>query len=96
MPRWAGIGAYSRPMEVYRKETQKIVKSFLGRKIAFPECIGALNHALARFIRRVRVEELPAIRAVMLANNECVMKEMEKRERYRAERRKRYWESKLK
>ena len=83
-------------MEVYRKQTQKIVKSFLDRKIAFPECISALNHALARFIRRVRAEELPAIRAVMLTNNETVMKEMENRERYRAERRKRYRESKLK
>jgi hypothetical protein len=83
-------------MEVYRRQTQKIVKSFLDRKIAFPECISALNHALATFVRRVRAEELPAIRAVMLTNNETVMKEMEKRERYRAERRKRYRESKLK
>ena len=66
-------------MEVYRKQTQKIIKSFLGRKIAFPECIAALNHALARFIRRVRAEELPAIRAVMLTNNETVMKEMARR-----------------
>jgi len=83
-------------MEVYSKQTQKILKSFLGRKIAFPECISALNHALAGFIRRVRAEELPAIRAVMLTNNETVMKEMEKRERYRAARRESYRKSKLK
>jgi hypothetical protein len=96
MPRWAGIGAYSRPMEVYRKQTRKIVESFLGRKIAFPECISALNHALAARIQTLLPEELLNLRAVLLTNNETVMKEMEKRERYRAKRRKRYRESKLK
>ena len=70
-------------MEVYRKQTQKILKRFLDREIAFPECISALNHALVRFIPKMRAEELPSLRAVMLANNETVMKEMEKREKQR-------------
>jgi hypothetical protein len=83
MPRWAEIGAYFRPMEVYRKQTRKIIKSFLDRKIAFPECIAALNHALARRIQTLLPGELLNLRAVMLTNNETVMKEMEKREKQR-------------
>jgi hypothetical protein len=96
MPRWAEIGAYSRLMEVYRKQTRKIIDSFLGRKIAFPECIAALNHALARRIQTLLPGELLNLRAVMLTNNETVMKEMEKRERHLAARRESYRKSKLK
>jgi hypothetical protein len=70
-------------MEIYRKQTQKTLKSFLGRAITFPECIAALDHALARRIQTLLPEELPNLRAVMLANNETVMKEMEKREKQR-------------
>jgi hypothetical protein len=70
-------------MEVYRKQTRKIIERFLVRKIAFPECISALNHALARRIQTLLPEELLNLRAVMLANNETVMKEMEKREKRR-------------
>jgi hypothetical protein len=83
-------------MEVYRKQTQKILKRFLEREIAFPECVAALDHALAKLIPKMRAEDLPSIRAVVLANNETVMKEMEKRERDRATRRENYRKSKLK
>ena len=70
-------------MEVYRKQTQTILKRFLDREIAFPECIAALDHALARHIQTLLPEEFPNLRAVMLANNETVMKEMAKREKQR-------------
>lgn len=70
-------------MEIYRKQTQKIIKSFLDREIAFPGCIAALDHALAKRIQTLLPEELLNLRAVMLANNETVMKEMEKREKQR-------------
>lgn len=70
-------------MEIYRKQTQKTIKSFLDREIAFPECIAALDHTLARRIQTLLPEELLNLRAVMLANNETVMKEMEKREKQR-------------
>jgi hypothetical protein len=83
-------------MEVYRKQTQKILKRFLEREIAFPECVAALDHALAKLIPKMRAEDLLSIRAVVLANNETVMKEMEKRERDRATRRENYRKSKLK
>jgi hypothetical protein len=83
-------------MEAYKKQTQKVVERFLNRKLTFPECISALDAALARFIRRMAQEELPALRAVLLANNEKVMREMEKRERNRLRLRERYRQSKLK
>ena len=70
-------------MELYKKQTQKTLKRFLDREITFPECVAALDHALANFIQRGRAEEIGAIRAVMLANNGTVMKEMEKREKQR-------------
>jgi len=83
-------------MEVYRQQTQKILKRFLDREITFPECIAALDHALAGRVKTLRPEELPNLRAVILANNETVMKEMAKRERDRVGRRERYRKSKLK
>jgi hypothetical protein len=70
-------------MELYRKQTKKTLKRFLEREITFPECIAALDHALARRIQTIRAEDLPNLRAFMLANNETVMKEMEKREKQR-------------
>jgi hypothetical protein len=66
-------------MEVYKSETREVVKRFLDHKLSFPDCIAALDAALARLIPRMHREELPALRAVMLANNERVMKEMERR-----------------
>jgi hypothetical protein len=70
-------------MEVYRKQTQKILKRFLNREIAFPECVAALDHALAMYLPKTPAEELPSLRAILLANNETVMKEMERREKQR-------------
>ena len=66
-------------MEAYKSETQKVIKLFLAHRISFPDCIAALDAALARFIPKMHREELPALRALMLANNERVMKEMERR-----------------
>ena len=65
-------------MEVYKRETQEVIKRFLGNRLSFPDCIAALDAALARFILRMTDEHLDALRAVMLANNEIVMKEMER------------------
>ena len=70
-------------MDVYRKQTQKTLKRFLGREITFPECIAALDRALAGRIQTLLPEELLNLRAVILANNETVMKEMAKREKQR-------------
>jgi hypothetical protein len=70
-------------MEVYKRETEEVMKRFLDHKLSFPDCIAALDAALARFTRRLTSETLPSARALILANNEIVMKEMERRWRRR-------------
>ena len=70
-------------MEVYKSETKEVLHRFLGHRLKFPECIAALDAALAGRIPKLTPEQLPELRTVMLANNERVMKEMEKRERVR-------------
>ena len=66
-------------MEEYKSETRRVVNRFLLRQLSFPNCISALDAALARFIPRLHPDEMEALRAVMLANNEMVMKEMARR-----------------
>ena len=66
-------------MKVYKRDTHEIVNQFLGHRIGFADCIAALDAALAGFIPRMRPEDLPALRALLLSNNEIVMKEMERR-----------------
>jgi len=66
-------------MEVYKRETQEVIRRFLARWLSFPECIAALDAALADLVPRLAGEELDELRAVMLANKEIVMKAMERR-----------------
>lgn len=67
-------------MEVYERETQEIIRRFLAHRLSFPECIAALDAALAGVIPTLTGEQIPRLRIVMLANNEIVMKEMERRD----------------
>ena len=66
-------------MKVYKAETSRVLARFFRRQLSFPNCIAALDAALARLIPRLQPEDLDALRALMLANNEKVMKEMERR-----------------
>ena len=66
-------------MEIYERETQAVVKRFLDNKLSFPDCIAALDAALADLIPRLTGEQIFRLRIVMLANNEIVMKELERR-----------------
>ena len=66
-------------MEGYESETDEIVKRFLAYRLSFPECIAALDSALVGFIPRLTGEQITRLRIVMLANNEIVMKELERR-----------------
>lgn len=66
-------------MEVYEAESNEIVKRFLEHELNFPECIAALDAVLAAFIPRLTGDQIKRLRIVMLANNELVMKEMERR-----------------
>lgn len=66
-------------METYKSETQAAVKRFRRNDRSLPSCVSALDAAFARFIPRMKPENLDELRALMLANNETVMKEMERR-----------------
>ena len=66
-------------MEVYERQTKEVINRFLGHRLTFPECIAALDAALAGLVPRLGEVQLPALRALMMANNEVVMKEMERR-----------------
>ena len=66
-------------MEKYRKQSRAIVKRFLAKKCRFPRCIADLDAALAELIPRLKPVDLPALRVEMLANNEVIMKELERR-----------------
>ena len=66
-------------MEAYEATTRDVIARFLDHKLGFADCIAALDAALADLIPRLTTEQLSHLRAVMLANNEIVMKEMERR-----------------
>ena len=69
------------PTEVYERENAEVIRRFLARRISFPDCIAALDAALAGLIPHLTGEDIRRLGAVMLANNEIVMKEMERRGR---------------
>jgi hypothetical protein len=66
-------------MEAYERETQEVIKGFVERRLSFADCIAALDAALAGLIPTLTGDEIHRLRVVMLANNEIVMKEMERR-----------------
>jgi hypothetical protein len=68
-------------MQVFKNETQAIVEHFLNHRLNFSECIAALDAALVGLIPNLKREQLPELRTLMLANDERVMAEVEKRER---------------
>jgi hypothetical protein len=51
-------------MEAYERETAEVIRRFLARRISFPECIAALDAALAAIIRRLQEGQLPRLRYV--------------------------------
>jgi hypothetical protein len=46
-------------MEVYKRETEEVLKRFLDRKLSFPDCIAALDAAFTRLIPRLTDKNLP-------------------------------------
>jgi len=65
-------------MEAYERETKAVIDRFLRHELSFPECIAAQDAALADFMPRMTGDQIARVRTVMLANNEIVMKEMER------------------
>ena len=68
-----------KPVQVYEHETQTIIERFLAHRLTTPECIAALNAALARLSPKLSDGHLASARALMLANNEAMMREMWRR-----------------
>jgi CRP/FNR family cyclic AMP-dependent transcriptional regulator len=66
-------------MEVFKRETREIIKRFFDHRLSFEECLAALDDALAGFTPRLADEKIAALRALVLENNDIVMKEMERR-----------------
>ena len=66
-------------MEVYKSETREVIKRFLDHRLSFPDCIAALDAALADLTPRLTGEQIAPLRALILENNDIVMKEMERR-----------------
>jgi hypothetical protein len=40
-------------MEVYKQETREVIRRFLARRLSFPDCIAALDAALAGLVPKV-------------------------------------------
>ena len=66
-------------LEVYERETQEIVGRFLSHQLSFPDCVVALQFALARLLPTLEREQFDEVRVLMLANNDTVMDEMARR-----------------
>ncbi len=66
-------------MDVYKSETREVIRRFLGFRLSFPDCIAALDSALADLTTRMTGAQLATVRAVMMENNNIVMQEMARR-----------------
>jgi hypothetical protein len=66
-------------VEIYKSETREVVRRFIARRISYQECIAGLDAALAALIPELPSDQMDALRTIMLANNDMVMKEMERR-----------------
>src|SRR5271170_6808267 len=66
-------------MEVYKRETEEIIRRFKNGRLGFPDCMAALDAALAGVIPGLTAAEIEDLRTVMMSNNDTVMSEMEKR-----------------
>src|SRR5580693_2154436 len=78
--RWPHGGAIlSSSMDVYKNETQEIIKRFLNYRLSFDECMAALDDALADLTSRATDEKIASLRPLILENNDIVMDEMKRR-----------------
>jgi hypothetical protein len=67
-------------MRAYETITREIIWRFLRHRITFPQCIDLLDDELAAVVLRMTTnEDLPALRALVMLNNDTVMQEMERR-----------------
>jgi CRP/FNR family transcriptional regulator, cyclic AMP receptor protein len=66
-------------VEVYKRATRKVIRRFRDQRLSFPDCIAALDAALADLTLRLTDEQIVAARPLIMENNDIVMKEMGRR-----------------
>jgi hypothetical protein len=66
-------------MKQYQEASRVIVWRFLRHRLTFAQCIDLLDSALSDLEPRLAEAEMPALRALVLFNNDTVMLEMERR-----------------
>src|SRR5258706_3726230 len=66
-------------MGAYESATRRIVNRFIRHELSFPDCLAALDAALAELKPRLTDAQLPVLRALMLTTNARVMNELEAR-----------------
>ncbi len=59
-------------VEVYKRETQRVIRMFLDHEITFAECRSALDAALGSLLRTLRVEQRASLHDLILANEVIV------------------------
>lgn len=64
---------------MYKRETRAAIKRFRNHRLSFAECMAALDAALAGLTSRLPGEKIAPLRALIMENNDIVMKEMERR-----------------
>jgi CRP/FNR family transcriptional regulator, cyclic AMP receptor protein len=66
-------------MDAYESVTREVIKRFLKHRLSFYDCMAALDAALADLTSRLTDQQIAPLRALILENNDIVMKEMERR-----------------
>ena len=69
-----------KPVRVYERETQDVIKRFVRHKLSFAQCIAALDAAMMRVAPDLNDGNLSSLHALMLANSEAMTRETERRE----------------
>lgn len=66
-------------MEVYKRDTQRVIRMLLDHEITFAECRSALDTALGSLLPTLRVEQRASLHDLILANEEILRSERERR-----------------
>jgi len=72
-------------MEVFKRETEEVIRRFRRGSLSHRECLTALDAALAGAVAWLTADQLDSVRAVTGAANDAVMQEMERRKFPRAQ-----------
>lgn len=71
-------------IEVYRSQSERVIRRFLRYRLTAPDCLAALDANLNRLAPKVGPEDLEALQSVKVAGKRTVTTEMERRGRRRA------------